>query len=60
VQISQDQAHRDVLIDDIVAEFLPHVAWVIIPILLVLLGIDLGILNPRGGGECHEAEALYG
>jgi signal transduction histidine kinase len=50
IQISQDQAHRDVLIDDIVAEFLPHVAWVIIPILLVLLGIDFlifgGVLRP--------------
>jgi signal transduction histidine kinase len=50
IQISQDQAHRDVLIDDIVAEFLPHVAWVIMPILLVLLGIDFlifrGVLRP--------------
>jgi signal transduction histidine kinase len=45
VQISQDQAHRDVLIDDIVAEFLPHVAWVVIPILAVLLGIDLLIFG---------------
>jgi signal transduction histidine kinase len=45
VQISQDQAHRDVLIDDIVAEFLPHVAWVIIPILLVLVCIDLIIFG---------------
>jgi signal transduction histidine kinase len=45
VQISQDQAHRDVLIDDIVAEFLPHVAWVIIPVLLVLVGIDLVIFG---------------
>jgi signal transduction histidine kinase len=45
LQISQDQAHRDVLIDDIVAEFLPHVAWVIIPILLVLVCIDLVIFG---------------
>ena len=45
VEISQDQAHRDVLIDDIVAEFLPHVAWVIIPILLILLGTDLLIFG---------------
>jgi signal transduction histidine kinase len=53
IQISQDQAHRDVLIDDIVAEFLPHVAWVVIPILLVLLGIDLMIF----GGALHPLEA---
>ena len=45
LQISQDQAHRDVLIDDIVAEFLPHVACVIIPILLVLVCIDLVIFG---------------
>lgn len=45
IQISQDQAHRDVLIDDIVAEFLPHVGWVTIPILLVLLGIDVVIFR---------------
>lgn len=45
VQISQDQAHRDVLIDDIVAEFLPHVAWVVIPVLAVLLGIDFVIFG---------------
>ena len=45
IQIVQDQAHRDVLIDDIVAEFLPHVAWVILPILAVLLGIDLLIFG---------------
>jgi signal transduction histidine kinase len=49
VQISQDQAHRDVLIDDIVTEFLPHIAWVIVPIMLVLVGIDLVIF----GGALH-------
>jgi signal transduction histidine kinase len=55
VQISQDQAHRDVLIDDIVTEFLPHVAWVVIPILAVLLGIDFVIfgnaLRPLAGAS---------
>jgi signal transduction histidine kinase len=45
VQSSQDQAHRDVLIDDIVADFLPHIAWVIGPILLGLLGVDLLIFG---------------
>jgi signal transduction histidine kinase len=45
IQISEDQAHRDVLIDDIVADFLPHIAWVILPILLALLGIDLLIFR---------------
>jgi signal transduction histidine kinase len=57
VQISQDQAHRDVLIDDIVAEFLPHVAWVIIPILALLLGIDLAIFG-RALQPLEEASTL--
>ena len=45
VQAWEDQEHRDVLIDDIVAEFLPQVAWVIVPILLLLLGTDLLIFG---------------
>lgn len=57
VQISQDQAHRDVLIDDIVAEFLPHVAWVVIPILAVLLGIDFVIFG-KALHPLAEASAL--
>ena len=57
VQISQDQAHRDVLIDDIVEEFLPHVGWVTIPILLVLLGIDL-IIFRRTLRPLEDASAL--
>jgi signal transduction histidine kinase len=57
VQISEDEAHRDVLIDDIVAEFLPHVAWVIVPILLALLGIDLLIFR-KALHPLEEASAL--
>ena len=57
VQISEDQAHRDVLIDDIVAEFLPHVAWVIVPILLALLGVDLLIFR-NALHPLEEASAL--
>jgi signal transduction histidine kinase len=57
VQLSQDQAHRDVLIDDIVADFLPHVAWVIVPILLALLGIDLLIFR-KALHPLEEASAL--
>ncbi|MBV8578754.1 MAG: sensor histidine kinase N-terminal domain-containing protein, partial [Acetobacteraceae bacterium] len=45
VQVSEDEAHRDVLIDDVVASFLPHVAWVVVPILLALLGVDLLIFR---------------
>jgi signal transduction histidine kinase len=43
VQVSEDLQHRDVLIDDIVTNFLVDVGWVPIPILVVLLIIDIGI-----------------
>ncbi|MGH7117224.1 MAG: histidine kinase dimerization/phospho-acceptor domain-containing protein, partial [Stellaceae bacterium] len=45
VQVSEDLAHRDVLIDDIVAEFFTHVGWVTVPLLLVLLIIDVLIFR---------------
>ena len=45
VQVSQDLAHRDVLIDDIVADFFTQVGWVTAPILLLLLGIDVMIFR---------------
>ena len=50
IQVSQDLAHRDVLIDDIVAGFFTRVGWITAPILLLLLVIDVVIfrraLNP--------------
>jgi signal transduction histidine kinase len=45
VQVAQDLAHRDVLIDDIVAEFFPRVSWITLPILLMLLAIDILIFR---------------
>ena len=45
VEVSQDLAHRDVLIDDIVAEFFTRVGWVTAPILLLLLVIDVAIIR---------------
>ena len=45
IQVAQDLAHRDVLIDDVVKSFLPHVAWITFPILLVLLLIDIVIFR---------------
>jgi signal transduction histidine kinase len=45
IQVSQDLAHRDVLIDDIVAEFFPRVGWITAPILLLLLIIDVVIFR---------------
>jgi signal transduction histidine kinase len=43
VQVSEDLQHRDVLIDDIVTDFLVDVGWVPIPVLVLLLIIDIGI-----------------
>ncbi|HUI34703.1 MAG TPA: ATP-binding protein [Stellaceae bacterium] len=45
IEVSQDLAHRDVLIDDIVANFFTRVGWITAPILLLLLVIDVGIIR---------------
>jgi signal transduction histidine kinase len=45
IQVGQDLAHRDVIIDDIVASFFPRVAWITFPILLLLLLIDIMIFR---------------
>jgi signal transduction histidine kinase len=45
VQVAEDLAHRDVLIDDIVADFFKRVGWITLPILLLLLAIDIGIFR---------------
>ena len=45
VQVAEDLAHRDVLVDDIVAQFFVRVGWVTAPILLILLVIDVVIFR---------------
>ncbi|MGH7030713.1 MAG: sensor histidine kinase, partial [Stellaceae bacterium] len=45
IQVVEDVLHRDVLIDDIVAEFFTHVGWVTMPLLLLLLAIDVAIFR---------------
>jgi signal transduction histidine kinase len=45
VQVVEDVLHRDVLIDDIVAEFFTHVGWITAPILLLLLVTDVIIFR---------------
>lgn len=45
IEVSQDLAHRDVLIDDIVADFFTRVGWVTAPILFLLLAIDVAIIR---------------
>jgi signal transduction histidine kinase len=45
VQVGEDFAHRDVIIDDIVADFFKRVGWITLPILLFLLAIDIAIFR---------------
>jgi signal transduction histidine kinase len=45
IQTGEDLANRDVLIDDIVADFYKNVGWITLPILLVLLMADIAIFR---------------
>jgi signal transduction histidine kinase len=45
IQAGEDLANRDVLIDDIVADFYKNVGWITLPILLVLLVTDIAIFR---------------
>jgi signal transduction histidine kinase len=45
VQAGEDLANRDVLIDDIVADFYRNVGWITLPILLALLVADIAIFR---------------
>ena len=45
IQTGEDLANRDVLIDDIVADFYSNVGWITLPILLVLLIADIAIFR---------------
>jgi signal transduction histidine kinase len=45
VQVGENLEHRDVIIDDIVAEFFQRVGWVTVPMLAILLVIDIVIFR---------------
>jgi len=45
IQTAEDLAHRDVQIDDVVAEFFPRVGWITAPFLVVLLLIEIAIVR---------------
>jgi signal transduction histidine kinase len=45
VQAGEDLSHRDVIVDDIVADFFKRVGWITLPILLFLLAIDIVIFR---------------
>ena len=45
VHVGEDLTHRDVIIDDIVADFFKRVGWITLPMLLFLLAIDIVIFR---------------
>lgn len=45
IEAGEDLANRDVIIDDIVADFYRNVGWITLPILLVLLAADIAIFR---------------
>jgi signal transduction histidine kinase len=45
VQLGEDLGHPDVIFDDIVTSFLAKVAWVTIPIMLLLLVVDIIVVR---------------
>jgi len=45
VQVGEDLSHRDVLTDDIVGNFFLRVSWIVVPILLLLLTVDIIIFG---------------
>ena len=45
IRVSEDLSHRDVITDDIVANFFQRVGWITIPILLLLLATDVAIFR---------------
>ena len=45
VQVGEDFAHRDAIVDDVVGEFLKRAGWITLPILLFLLGVDIAIFR---------------
>ena len=49
VQVGEDLSHRDVLTDDIVANFFLRVGWITLPILLLLLTADIIIFRRASG-----------
>src|SRR5262249_45488408 len=45
IEVAENLSHRDVLIDDVVADFFQRVAWITLPILLIVLAIDVEIVR---------------
>jgi signal transduction histidine kinase len=59
IQAGEDLGNRDVLIDDIVADFYRNVGWITLPILLILLVADIAIFR-RALRPLREASEIAG
>ncbi|HWW48636.1 MAG TPA: HAMP domain-containing sensor histidine kinase [Xanthobacteraceae bacterium] len=45
VQVAENISHRDVLTDDIVSDFVARVGWIVLPVLVLLLTIDVALFR---------------
>lgn len=43
IQVAEDLSHSDVVVDDVLANFLRRVVWIVVPVLLLLLAADIVI-----------------
>jgi signal transduction histidine kinase len=60
IRVAEDLAHRDVIIDDIIANFFRRVGWITIPILLLLLAFDIVIFRRAVAPLLRASEAARG
>ncbi|MGD0142563.1 MAG: HAMP domain-containing sensor histidine kinase [Rhizomicrobium sp.] len=56
IQVAQNLEHPDVIIDDIVADYLLRVSWFTIPIMLLLLLTDILIVRRALGPVTHASD----
>jgi signal transduction histidine kinase len=61
IQVGQNLANPDVIIDDVVARFLGQIAWLVVPIFIVLLFVDALLMRRLLGpiiAASHVASAI--
>lgn len=60
IQVAEDLSHRDVLLDEVVANYFHRVRWITIPTLLLLLAIDIAIFRRAMRPLLHASEQARG
>jgi signal transduction histidine kinase len=61
IQVGQNLANSDVIIDDVVTRFLGQIAWLVVPIFIVLLFVDVLLMRRLLGpiiAASHVASAI--